>query len=175
MDYRNPHAPGDDSGANTPASEDARSLNGDAGEEVGEMQIDGAGDERPARVVNAEVAHDLLAIKTAHPSRADDGDVSNQSEAGADVDEEDHDMDVDVEDGGGPATSLPGVAGASALGTSTLPSTVAPAHHEELPLSAVDVESAREKEVGLREREAEDVAAETSAEIAGGRPGPPAA
>ncbi|KAK0860448.1 histone deacetylase [Friedmanniomyces endolithicus] len=175
MDYRNPHAPGDDSGANTPASEDARSLNGDAGEEVGEMQIDGAGDERPARVVNAEVAHDLLAIKTAHPSRADDGDVSNQSEAGADVDEEDHDMDVDVEDGGGPATSLPGVAGASALGTSTLPSAVAPAHHEELPLSAVDVESAREKEVGLREREAEDVAAETSAEIAGGRPGPPAA
>ncbi|KAK0939640.1 histone deacetylase [Friedmanniomyces endolithicus] len=175
MDYRNPHAPGDDSGANTPASEDARSLNGDAVEEVGEMQIDGAGDQRPARAVNAEVAHDLLAIKTAHPSRADDGDVSNQSEAGADADEEDHDMDVDVEDGGGPATSLPGVAGASALGTSTLPSAVAPAHHEELPLSAVDVESAREKEVGLREREAEDVAAETSAEIAGGRPGPPAA
>ncbi|KAK1083442.1 histone deacetylase [Friedmanniomyces endolithicus] len=175
MDYRNPHAPGDDSGANTPASEDARSLNGDAVEEVGEMQIDGAGDQRPARAVNAEVAHDLLAIKTAHPSRADDGDVSNQSEAGADADEEDHDMDVDVEDGGGRATSLPGVAGASALGTSTLPSAVAPAHHEELPLSAVDVESAREKEVGLREREAEDVAAETSAEIAGGRPGPPAA
>ncbi|TKA25484.1 Histone deacetylase RPD3, partial [Friedmanniomyces endolithicus] len=175
MDYRNPHAPGDDSGPNTPASEDARSLNGDAGEEVGDMQIDGAGDARPARAVNAEVANDLLAIKTANPSRADDGDVSNQSEAGADADEEDHEMDVDVDAGGGPAISLPGVAGASALGTSTLPSAVAPVHHEGHPLSAVDVESAREKEAGLREREVEDVAAEASAEIAGGKTGPPAA
>ncbi|TKA75640.1 Histone deacetylase RPD3 [Friedmanniomyces simplex] len=171
MDYRNPLAPADDSGANTPA-EDARSLNGDVADD-GDMQIDGAADERPARA-NAEVAQDLLAIKAAQPT-VEDGDVSNQSEAGIDADEEDqdHDMDVDVDEAG-LATSLPG-AGASALGTSTLPSAVAPTHHEVPPLSDVDVASVREKEAGLREREAEDVAAEASAEIAGGRAGPPAA
>jgi len=99
MDYANPHAPADDSGAGTPV--DVRSLNGDAedGEDDGAMQTDGAADTRPAAAV---VAADLAAMKVPaaeHENGEDgDGDISEQSDPGPDADGDDGDMDVDMDD-----------------------------------------------------------------------------
>jgi histone deacetylase 1/2 len=62
MDFRNPHAPVDDSGNNTPAGDDTRSLNGDAEDEgMDGMQMDGAADpadEEIDRELEAELEDD---------------------------------------------------------------------------------------------------------------------
>ncbi|KAK5678131.1 histone deacetylase [Elasticomyces elasticus] len=167
MDHVNPYAPADDSGANTP-NDDARSLNGDGvGQGEVQMGMDGAGDARPEGERESG-ARSGLGIGA-------DGDGGEESEAGADIDtrgEQDMDVDPPTE----PAALLPG-SGASALGTETAPSAIT--SQPSRPLSsgfAGVVESvARAKDEGMREREDEDVRAEASAEIMGGREGGPAA
>ncbi|KAK3619019.1 histone deacetylase [Elasticomyces elasticus] len=166
MDHVNPYAPADDSGANTP-NDDARSLNGDGvGQGEVQMGMDGAGDARPEG-------------ERESGGRSGLGNEAEESEPGADMDTRgEQDMDVDpptIE----PATQLPG-SGASALGSETAPSAIA---SQAQPLAralssgfAGVVESvARAKDEGVREREDEDVKAEASAEIMGGREGGPAA
>ena len=188
MDYRNPHAPAEDSGANTPA-DDARSLDGDVG-----MGLDGAGDERAegVRATNAAVQKDLLAMKAEGKSPALAGlerQASNQSEAGAD-DDEDEDMDVD------PSTTVQGTT-AQALATGRglapgsarrTPSSRSPVPRERgvpgtetagltgaappVSTAGADVEmsesAAKEREAGLMERTLEDAEGEATTEMRGG-------
>ncbi|KAI7342173.1 histone deacetylase [Hortaea werneckii] len=63
MDYQNPHAPAEHSGSNTPAADDARSINEDVN-----MGLDGPSDGPPrakdtARAANDAVQEDLVAMK----------------------------------------------------------------------------------------------------------------
>ncbi|KAK4543279.1 hypothetical protein LTR36_005638 [Oleoguttula mirabilis] len=144
MDYQNPHAPVDESGANTPMEDDARSLDGEG--EAGDvgMGMDGAGDEPPpragvatVRAANAAVVEDLLAMKAASKSPPTlagqqaakmEEEASNQSEAGAD---DDDDMDVDPSDAAPAPVSAeapaPSLVPASTLGQATPAAPAAPA------------------------------------------------
>ncbi|GAB1744810.1 hypothetical protein NU219Hw_g2731t1 [Hortaea werneckii] len=63
MDYQNPHAPAEHSGSNTPAADDARSINEDV-----TMGLDGPSDGPPrakdtAQAANDAVQEDLVAMK----------------------------------------------------------------------------------------------------------------
>ncbi|KAI6953912.1 hypothetical protein KC324_g15465 [Hortaea werneckii] len=63
MDYQNPHAPAEHSGSNTPAADDARSINEDVN-----MGLDGPSDGPPrakdtAQAANDAVQEDLVAMK----------------------------------------------------------------------------------------------------------------
>ncbi|KAK5122570.1 hypothetical protein LTR85_003833 [Meristemomyces frigidus] len=145
MDYQNPHAPADESGANTPM-DDARSLNGDADGADGDigMGMDGANDEPPrardtVRAANTAVVEDLLAMKAASKSPAPSAqqqakveEASNQSEAGAD-----DDMEIDPSDAAPQPPSAaaevaaeapaPGLVPETALGRAATPSSRSPA------------------------------------------------
>jgi histone deacetylase 1/2 len=92
MDYRNPHAPVDDSGNNTPAGDDARSLNGDAEDEAMDaMQMDGAAEEELERELDAELEDDATdnpaepKIEPPSPAAADDMDIDAKDEPTAAV------------------------------------------------------------------------------------------
>lgn len=164
MDYQNIHAPADDSGANTPMDDDARSLNGDADDEDGAMQTDGANDVGTA---NGAIGEAIVAAKASNSPAPAGGltqtkveETSNQSEAGA---EEADDEMADAPPA--PTTEAANLAGAAQTTTPPKSTTVAaPAAVTE----SGDVEMAEEKEDAVREREAENAKAEATAEIAGG-------
>ncbi|KAF2767847.1 hypothetical protein EJ03DRAFT_275395 [Teratosphaeria nubilosa] len=150
MDYQNPHAPSDNSGASTPA-DDTRSLNGDVS-----MGTDGTSDGAGIRAANTAVAQDLLDMKSNTPvpptSAPKIGDnASDQSQAGAD-----EDMDVDAAEE--IAVEQPAPAARTAGDVEM----------------AEDGGAGRDKEQGMLERSVDDAAAEAATEIAGGA-GPPAA
>ncbi|KAI7151245.1 hypothetical protein KC343_g15668 [Hortaea werneckii] len=77
MDYQNPHAPAEHSGSNTPAADDARSINEDL-----TMGLDGPSDGPPrakdtAQAANDAVQEDLVAMK------AEGGDPASLTTAAA--------------------------------------------------------------------------------------------
>ncbi|KAI7109875.1 histone deacetylase, partial [Hortaea werneckii] len=77
MDYQNPHAPAEHSGSNTPAADDARSINEDV-----TMGLDGPSDGPPrakdtAQAANDAVQEDLVAMK------AEGGDPASLTTAAA--------------------------------------------------------------------------------------------
>jgi histone deacetylase 1/2 len=178
MEYNNPHAPADDSGANTPADDDARSANGDVDDE--EMQVDGANEVRDA---NAAVGEAIVAAKASR-SPAPPGtltqpkqeEVSNQSEAGDDADD-----DMQIDTSGTAAQPDPGATTAQQVGTPPRspvagPSTTAPvAVAADTTMDDVrmdddpqpDQEEAKREE-GKQERELDNVEAEAATEVAGG-------
>ncbi|KAK5690251.1 histone deacetylase [Elasticomyces elasticus] len=166
MDHVNPYAPADDSGANTP-NDDARSLNGDGGAGVGDVQMgmDGAADTR-------------LEGERESGARSGLGNEGEESEPDTHITPHTHtnDGDMEIDPPTEPAALLPG-SGASALGTETQPSAVTsqPARALSSGFAGVVESVARAKDEGVREREDEDVKAEASAEIMGGREGGPAA
>lgn len=140
MDHQNPDAPDNDSGANTPRDDDARSANGDADDEDITMQMDGADD---AREANAALGAELIAAKAASKSPAPGAplaqtkveEASNQSQAGADdnepeaVKEDNADDDMQI-DSAPPATAPTTTEAAPAASTapqmSTPPKSPAP-------------------------------------------------
>lgn len=169
MDFQNPHAPAEESGANTPMDDDARSLNGD-GDDEGVMQTDGAGD------ANAAVSEALLAAKAkspAVPSQTKTEAASNQSEAGAEDDADDEMADADEPSR---PTQLDRLASeAAAQQTNTPPKSPAPPAPETTGNGgdvemAEDDEAAKaaEKEEGALERELEDVKGEATTEMEDG-------
>jgi histone deacetylase 1/2 len=133
MDYQNPHAPADDSGAGTP---EVQSLNGDA------MDMDGAaGSAQVADAAAAAVAADLVAMKEANSKspasgvpptsqpKVDDGEGANEeSEAGA-GEEDGDDMEVDTTTSADAPSAAPtgSLAPESALGQAPTPASRSPA------------------------------------------------
>ena len=148
MDYRNPHAPADASGDNTPMADDVRSLDGDVDdvedvERLAEsnrrhqnggtmaMEMDGAADiEEPEQVeeakeANAELGAEIIAAKAASKSPAPPAletkveEASNASQAGVEEDVGGGDeMQIDAED------SAPRPTAASPLPESAAPEEV---------------------------------------------------
>ena len=123
MDYRNPHAPVDDSGNNSPAGDDARSLNGDAEDEgMDGMQMDGAADaadeelerelELEAELEDDADAADEKAAEAEQEATKAESQSPADEEAGDDEEAAD-DMDIDTKDAPIP-TSAAGSARASA-------------------------------------------------------------
>ncbi|CAK4031290.1 histone deacetylase rpd3 [Lecanosticta acicola] len=194
MDHPNPHAPVDDSGANTPMDDDARSLIGDAEEPAaGEPNGSTAMQTESANQANAAVSEALLSAKASKsPAPADSSTTqtkvetaSNQSEGGAEdvADEEaaDDEMQVDKEDTtAGPAA---GPSGGAAQQTSTppkspaQPATTAETTEPATNSTAEDVEMAEDgddadkeaqKEQAKVEREIEDAKGEATTEMEGG-------
>lgn len=186
MDTYNPHAPLDDSGANTPLEADARSLNGDDDDRELEdmMQMDGAADARvpaAAQELNAEVGEAIVKAKAASRSpvppiapatlEAKVEEASEQSEAGAD-DQEADTMDIDAPPAAAPpamtstppksplppppATEAPGATG-TAPAVSTAGADV-----------EMDEDVAKARDEGVMERNLEDVEAEATTEMRGG-------
>ena len=192
-DYQNPHAPADDSGANSPVADDARSLNGDAengADENGAMQVDGADEIREANVAVGEA---IIAAKVNQQPETQGSlppvtkieEASQQSEAG-DEDEGEGDIGEDADDGmqvdapeARPSSSDPAPENARQVNTPP---------KSPVPLSNVtnteaqqgdDVEMAEdettaaeskqaEKDQGALEREIEDTKGEATTEMAGG-------
>ena len=111
MDYHNPHAPIDDSGNNTPAGDDTRSLNGDVEDEgMDGMQMDGAADaadEELERELEAELEDDA-----ANDKAAEQEDTKVESQSTADDEAAVDDMDIDTKDE--PVTGASASAAASA-------------------------------------------------------------
>lgn len=204
MDYQNPHAPTDDSGANTPMDDDARSLNGDAQvTSHGIMALDGANDAPPATAAAQEDAPEVKA-----PSKSP-APVEPKTEAASDAvgaaDEASNDeMQLDPPSAA-PQTSAPAQeptqetpAESTPAQTGTPPKSPAPAA-EAAEVSATEApaaigtapptstagqdvemseEAAEKREEGLMERSAEDAQAEVDTELAGGgqtEGGPPVA
>lgn len=165
MDHLNPHAPTDVSGANTPADDDARSMNGDdemedegANGHAGPkpMHLDGAADEE-IQEANAVVGEEIVEAKATSKSPAPpvpkvEEARSDRSEGGADAGRDD-DMEVD------PAAATPAVEAAQP------PDEGAPAPATDVEMSE-DAETEREK--GLMERTLEDAEAEATTEMEGG-------
>jgi histone deacetylase 1/2 len=197
MDYHNPHAPADTSGANTPVDDDARSLNGDVDEDEGlGMNMDGANDAREYNGVSvadaaAEAATTMARLSksaspgTAATSTAKLEEASNQSEAGArDDDEMDVDpKDEDVEDesaaprpSDGPSDTLATPAAADAAAALASPPQspgLAPATEDvggiEATTATVPADSAEDVDMAEQiEREKEEGAKETALEDAEG-------
>ena len=136
MDFRNPHAPVDDSGNNTPAGDDARSVNGDAEDEgMDGMQVDGATEEDIDRELEAALEDDT-ADKIAEPK------IEPPSPAAAD------DMDVDAEDEP-PAANVSATASGRASAqpeakteSDTLPTPALPSARSPSPAAAIASPSA---------------------------------
>lgn len=187
MDHVNPHAPADESGANTPMDDDARSLNGDA-EEPAEgqngsaaIQTDGAND---ANAAAGEAILDAKASKSPAPAGQLQTKVetaSNQSEGGAEeAGEANDEMQVDKEE----ATAQEPAAESSASvaqQTSTPPKSPAPpaaaettepapaSNTEDVEMAEGDeAEREAKKEEGKMEREIEDAKGEATTEMEGG-------
>ena len=193
MEWKNPHAPEDTSGANTPMDDDARSLNGDADLADG-MNLDGAADARPpngasAAEAEADAAATMAqmgasAAPTAAAITAKLEEASNQSEeAGANnIDDEENGMDVDPkeeeddieEESAAPlptATSAEDAAAHIPSPAASLPQSPTDAGTAATTENVDDVEMSedvqREKDEGAVERELEDVEAEAAAEVVG--------
>lgn len=163
MDHINPHAPNDESGANTPADDDARSLNGDA------MGLDGAAAEADGSEIKVKSPNSttIPAISSAEAAEegakveeeSDNGAAAPAPSAAAD------DMDVDA----APA------AGISTPPLSPPPATVAPAvasateaEDTEMGEAADPAEQERAREEGERERDLANVEGEAATEMMGG-------
>ncbi|KAK5162742.1 histone deacetylase [Saxophila tyrrhenica] len=111
MDWKNPHAPADESGLNTPADDDARSLNGDAEDEAeaDEINLDGASEAKASNGAprassrEAEVAATMAGLQnTASPAAAAAAaakleEVSNRSDAGDDMEVDPKEEDIEDE------------------------------------------------------------------------------
>lgn len=139
MDYHNPHAPVDDSGNNSPAGDDARSLNGDAEDEgMDGMQMDGAADaadEDLARELEAELEDDAADDKVAEH---EDTKVESQSTADDEAAADDMDIDTKDEPVTGATASTAASARASAQpGTPNPPTTAASKPNSPLATPAV--------------------------------------
>lgn len=147
MDFQNPHAPADDSGANTPAMDDSRSLNGDAAHEDG-MNLDGA----PA---NAAVQEAVLAEKAKSPLPKPEENGSTHSSTGGEPAADDA-MQV-----GTPPRSPPATEEAAATGAAPPTSTAG----QDVEMSEA---AAKEREEGLMERSREDAEGEATTEMVGG-------
>jgi histone deacetylase 1/2 len=171
MDWKNPHAPEDTSGNNTPMGDDARSLNGDAEDGVDDgMNLDGASDPRPRNGVtsaaDAEAAATMARLsKSASPPAAVTSGIEETSE-GMDVDPKEEDVDEL------PAASKPLTPGPESPGLEPAPQTSGGVEATAPPAAGTDVEMAeeieREKEEGEKERALEDAEAEATTEMMGG-------
>lgn len=161
MDHVNPHAPPEDSGANTPM-DDARSPNGDAEDTDEQMQIDGANDVKDANAAVGEAMLAAKAEKSPAPERKEEL-ASNQSEAGAEADDEMPDApENNAAAGNGQATppdSPPATEAPGATGTAPPVSTAGDVSMTE--------EEARAKDEGTMERNLEDAQGEANTETAG--------
>ncbi|GIZ41927.1 hypothetical protein CKM354_000521200 [Cercospora kikuchii] len=183
MDTQNVHAPVDDSGANTPADEDARSVNGDGNDEEDgaeeAMQVDGAADVAAA---NATVAEAILADKAKSPTpgaltsapQPKVEQTSNQSEVGAeDAGDEADDEMADAPpapaaaSAAAPQVTTPPRSPAAATGAPITADTVGNEKEDvEMKDDAPEPEKLAEKEEAKQEREAEDAKAEATTQIA---------
>lgn len=186
MDYKNPHAPADTSGANTPVDDDARSLNGDAEDEA-DMGMDGANDARGEDVRAAAAVARLSKSTTPHTADAAATKLevdSNQSDAGAP--DEGMELDPKEEDMKGESAALRPTASSArasaqptSLATPGIPSIPAPRSPAgglgttsmAPPAAGTDVDMAedveRRREAGEREREIEDAEGEATTEMMG--------
>ena len=192
MDYRNPHAPTDQSGENTPMTDDARSLNGDADIETTAPKVDGAIIE-VAEEVNAEVGADIVAAKAADdlPTLTADtatnvAEPSVHSDADANDTANGDDMQVDASIADEATDAIPAIATATdpepeSAQVSTPPKSPAGPKPDvsgntavTLPNSSAgpDIEmseaAAQERDEGVRERELENAEAEATTEMLGG-------
>lgn len=183
MDTQNVHAPVDDSGANTPADEDARSVNGDGNDEEDgaeeAMQVDGAADVAAA---NATVAEAILADKAKSPTpgaltsapQPKVEQTSNQSEVGAeDAGDEADDEMADAPpapaaaSAAAPQVTTPPRSSAAATGAPITADTVGNEKEDvEMKDDAPEPEKLAEKEEAKQEREADDAKAEATTQIA---------
>lgn len=174
MDYQNPHAPPGDSGAGTPANEDARSVNGDAADET--MAEDAAAPAAPpmngaeVQQANAAVGEAILASKAEDtPGGAPPGELVPKAE-GADAASvranADDEMQIDQ-----PAAAAPATAQAntppptSAAPVAATPGDVEMADDEPAAVSAAQKQA--EKDEGAEQREVEDVKGEATTEMVG--------
>ncbi|GAB7363190.1 hypothetical protein MBLNU230_g3472t1 [Neophaeotheca triangularis] len=189
-DFQNPHAPADQSGANTPMEDDARSLNGDQDIEMG---TNGAADAKAAVAgeENAELNEAIVEAKAkskskspmpltaveqtqAEEARAEDA-RSDQSEAAAPVaepaDPANDEMEID------PAATV-ATAAPITTQTSTPPAEPAPTIDTSNPIPAAGAEgqqdvsmtedAAEAKNEGIVEREKEEAEGEAATEMSGG-------
>lgn len=204
MDYQNPHAPTDDSGANTPMDDDARSLNGDAqATSHGIMALDGANDTPSLTAAAQEGASEVKAPSKSPAPVEPKTEVASDAAGAADEasnDEMQIDPPVAAPQTSAPAqeptqetpaestpaqTGTPPKSPAPAAEAADVSTTEAPAAIGTAPPASTagqDVEmseeAAEKREEGLMERSAEDAQAEVDTELAGGgqtEGGPPAA
>ena len=197
-DYQNPHAPVDQSGANTPMEDDSRSLNGDA--EVPNydgMALDGANDAPTSAAASAQDT----APETKEPSKSPapvepKTETTNDDTTGVADQASNDDMQIDAP-AAAPQTSAPAQestqeqptesapaqtgtpprspAAAAAPVSSEVPATEVPGATGSAPpvsTAGQDVEmseeAAEKREEGLMERNVENAQAEAETELAGG-------
>lgn len=184
MDHINPHAPNDQSGANTPAEDDSRSLNGDAEEDAA---MDGANETAgPAAAAVAEEGAETKVkspestaqVATAEADSASKAEATsaNGAEAAAApaTSTGDDDMDVDT---AAPGISTPprSPAAAAADITTTSEAAAANANGEDTEMgdaAPTEEDDAAAKEEaraeGERERDLANVEGEAATEMMGG-------
>jgi histone deacetylase 1/2 len=189
MDYSNPHAPAEESGAGTPAG-DTRSVNGDADESMGDDPAAGLGGASDTKEANAVIGEAILASKIEgndtpdEPLAATSAPPANDaSSTNANANDE---MQVD------PPTATASVAaeagsttGADTAAEATIaaPETTEAADSVKPDVEMEDSEPVAEKQQvekdeGAAEREEENTTAEATTELAGAghnASGPPAA
>lgn len=184
MDFQNPHAPADESGANTPMDDDARSLNGDAADEAETtMNVDGAN----GTSAEAEAAKAMAGLsKSGSPSKVENGDSNVMDvDPAPKIEEAEDDNAGPVPQASFPAVSnldpeaalasppqSPGLAPAApnAGGVEAVSASILDAAPPGGPGADVDMaeDIAQEKEVGERERAVENAEGEAATEMAGG-------